>query len=111
MPRPAPRPVDSTAGVRDALRLPDGRTLAWSRWGPPTGRPVLLCTGAGMSGSLGFGLDAVPALGLQLLGIDRPGLGRSDPHLHEGSPLLSTRGADVLATLVRGAADGNQGVR
>jgi pimeloyl-ACP methyl ester carboxylesterase len=71
---------DTAAGTREALRLPDGRALAWSRWGPPTGRPVLFCTGAGMSGSLGFGLGALQALGLQLLAIDRPGLGRSTPH-------------------------------
>jgi pimeloyl-ACP methyl ester carboxylesterase len=67
-------------GAREALRLPDGRALAWSRWGSDTARPVLFCTGAGMSGSLGFGLPALPGLGLQLLAIDRPGLGRSSPH-------------------------------
>jgi hypothetical protein len=85
MPRPATD--DTAAGAREALRLPDGRTLAWSRWGPPAGRPVLFCTGAGMSGSLGFALAALPALGLW------------------------TRGDDILATLVRTAVDGKQGLR
>lgn len=33
-----------------------------------------------MSGSLGFGANVLPELGLRLIGIDRPGLGRSDPH-------------------------------
>lgn len=62
------------------MRLSDGRRLAWSEWGRAEGRPVLFCTGAGMSGSLGFGADALARLGLRLIAIDRPGLGRSDPH-------------------------------
>ena len=94
------------AGAREALRLPDGRTLAWSRWGADTARPVVFCTGAGMSGSLGFGLPALPALGLQLLAVDRPGLGRSSPHptktLHtwvdDVAYLMASRGLqDALA--------------
>jgi pimeloyl-ACP methyl ester carboxylesterase len=68
------------SGASDQLQLADGRLLAWTRWGPPDGRPVLFCTGAGTSGSLGFGTDVLPRLGLQLLSIDRPGLGRSSPH-------------------------------
>ena len=62
------------------MRLRDGRALAWSEWGAPDGLPVLFCTGAAMSGSLGFGWDAVRSLGLRLVAIDRPGLGSSDPH-------------------------------
>ena len=65
---------------RVELRLRDGRRLAWSEWGPVDGAPVLFCTGAGMSGWLGFGTDVLPDLRLRLLAIDRPGLGRSDPH-------------------------------
>jgi pimeloyl-ACP methyl ester carboxylesterase len=67
-------------GVRETLGLRDGRVLAWSGWGSQHDRPVFFCTGAGMSGSLGFGLPALRGLGLRLLGIDRPGLGRSSPH-------------------------------
>jgi pimeloyl-ACP methyl ester carboxylesterase len=59
--------------------LPKGRKLAWSQWGPPSGRVVLFCTGAGMSGTLAFAEDNLDALGVCLLGIDRPGLGRSSP--------------------------------
>jgi pimeloyl-ACP methyl ester carboxylesterase len=33
-----------------------------------------------MGSSLGFGATHLPALGLRLLAIDRPGLGQSDPH-------------------------------
>jgi pimeloyl-ACP methyl ester carboxylesterase len=61
------------------ITLRDGRKLAWSEWGPESGKCVLFCTGAGMSGSLGLGVDVVHDLGLRLVGIDRPGLGRSDP--------------------------------
>jgi pimeloyl-ACP methyl ester carboxylesterase len=65
---------------RSSLRLGDGRVLAWSEWGPTEGLPVLFCTGAAMSGSLGFGANELAALGLKLLAIDRPGLGASDTH-------------------------------
>lgn len=62
------------------LQLHDGRRLAWSEWGPVDGIPVLFCTGAGMSGWLGFGASDLPTLGLKLIAIDRPGLGGSDAH-------------------------------
>ncbi|MGY1687841.1 alpha/beta fold hydrolase [Geodermatophilus sp. SYSU D00867] len=66
-------------GTPCALRLPDGRELAWSEWGPADGRPVLFCPGGGMSGVLGFGTGELSGLGLRLLALDRPGLGRSSP--------------------------------
>jgi len=72
---------------KNSLRLKDGRRLAWYEWGPVTGHPVLFCTGAGMSGSLGFGAAQLDSLHLKLLSIDRPGLGDSDPH--PGKTLLS----------------------
>lgn len=62
------------------MRLSDGRLLAWSEWGRVDGLPVLFCTGAAMSRSLGFGVDDVIELGLRLIAVDRPGLGASDPH-------------------------------
>jgi pimeloyl-ACP methyl ester carboxylesterase len=62
------------------MQLHDGRMLAWSEWGPVDGLPVLFCTGAGMSGWLGFGASDLPSLGLKLIAIDRPGLGLSDAH-------------------------------
>ncbi|BAZ36577.1 putative alpha/beta hydrolase (plasmid) [Calothrix sp. NIES-4101] len=62
------------------MRLQNGRRLAWSEWGPVDGLPVLFCTGAGMSGRLGFGVNDLPSLGLKLIAIDRPGVGLSDPH-------------------------------
>lgn len=62
---------------QSSIRLNDGRTLAWSEWGPPTGRPLIFCTGAGMSGRLGFGLHEAHYYGVRLISVDRPGLGRS----------------------------------
>ncbi|MGH7866779.1 MAG: alpha/beta fold hydrolase, partial [Candidatus Dormibacteraceae bacterium] len=41
--------------------------------------PVLLCPGAATSRWLGFGSDAVDALGVRLISVDRPGLGASMP--------------------------------
>ncbi|WP_174264903.1 alpha/beta fold hydrolase [Deinococcus maricopensis] len=74
-------PMDLTPPERQrALRLPDGRTFAWSEWGPPDGLPVVFCTGAAMSGTLAFGTAHLRALGVRLISPDRPGLGRSDPH-------------------------------
>ncbi|GAA3850696.1 alpha/beta fold hydrolase [Streptomyces sedi] len=60
-------------------RLPDGRTLGWAEWGPEDGVPVLLCPGAATSRRLGFGPQAVEALGVRLVSADRPGLGASSP--------------------------------
>jgi pimeloyl-ACP methyl ester carboxylesterase len=69
----------TSPGTPRSLRLPDGRELAWSEWGRNDGRPVLFSPGAGMSGVLGFGTDVLDDLGLRLLALDRPGLGRSSP--------------------------------
>ncbi|MEX5717740.1 alpha/beta fold hydrolase [Geodermatophilus maliterrae] len=85
----SPAPGQPTA---HAIRLPDGRDLAWSEWGPPDGRPVLFCPGAGMSGVLGFGVDVLPGLGLRLLAVDRPGLGRST---HDPAKTYTSWAGDV----------------
>lgn len=62
--------------------------MAWSEWGPVTGAPVLFSPGAATSGSLGFAGAALDRLGARLIGIDRPGLGGSDPS--PGRTLLET---------------------
>jgi pimeloyl-ACP methyl ester carboxylesterase len=59
--------------------LPDGRLLGWAEWGPSDGVPVLLCPGAATSRWLGLSVDAVAALGVRLVSVDRPGLGVSTP--------------------------------
>ncbi|WP_030619782.1 alpha/beta fold hydrolase [Streptomyces sclerotialus] len=62
-----------------AVRLADGRRLAWGEWGPEDGVPVLLCPGAATSRRLGLGAGAAEELGVRLISVDRPGLGGSDP--------------------------------
>lgn len=91
-------PSVSPAARRDRLTLPSGRRLAWSEWGATEGFPVLLCPGAGMSGALGVGTGDAEALDIRLIGIDRPGLGGSDPDPYKG---FESWVADVAA-LIRG---------
>jgi len=67
-----------------ACRLSDGRLLGWAEWGPADGVPVVLCPGAGTSRWLGFGAGVVPALGVRLVSVDRPGLGVSSPEPGRG---------------------------
>lgn len=74
MPNTVPDPQCS-----GTFHLPDGRKLAWHAWGPVGGAPVLFMPGAGMSGRLGFALEHLDELDIRLIGIDRPGLGGSDP--------------------------------
>lgn len=87
--------MDSTAGPHDVgagmgvtlveperirvSRLTDGRTLGWAAWGPAEGTPVLFFGGAAMGRSLGFGAKALAARNVQLISVERPGLGASDP--------------------------------
>lgn len=64
---------------RGTTTLSDGRTLGWSEWGREDGVSVLYLPGAGTSSALGFGADVLAELGVRLVGLDRPGLGASDP--------------------------------
>jgi pimeloyl-ACP methyl ester carboxylesterase len=59
--------------------LSHGLRVGWAEWGPEDGAPVLFFSGAGMGRSMGFGADVVARLGLRLIGVERPGLGASDP--------------------------------
>lgn len=89
------------------VRLSDGRKLLWHEWGPAAGAPVLFCTGAAMSGCLGFGEEAVEELGLRLMVVDRPGLGGSDRHAEKSllswaediRELLNTNGLHLPAVV------------
>jgi pimeloyl-ACP methyl ester carboxylesterase len=76
-----------------------GRHVGWTEWGPIGGRPVLFCTGAATSSSLGFGADAVHALGVRLICIDRAGLGRSQPDPDKDFARWTADVAAVLDTL------------
>lgn len=89
--------MDLTAPERSgSIERPGARRVGWTEWGPRTGRPVIFCTGAGMSGSLGFGGDAARALGLRVLCVDRAGLGRSQPDAQKS---FDSWAGDVRAVL------------
>ncbi len=62
------------------LRLDDGRTLAYSESGDAQGAPVVYCHGLpGSRLEYWGGGDVWSRVGVRLIGVDRPGIGRSDP--------------------------------
>ena len=66
--------------MRDAaIRLPDGRRLAYTEWGLPDGKPVLFFYGLPSSRLWCPDEEATSAAGVRLITPDRPGIGRSDP--------------------------------
>lgn len=79
-----------------AIRLPDGRPLAFAEYGDRTGAPLMLFHGTPGS-RLAWGLlpgDPFPP-GMRIIAPDRPGYGRSDPK--PGRTLLDW--ADDIANL------------
>lgn len=80
-----------------SMQLADGRHLCWYESGPENGFPVLFCTGAGMSGSLGFGLDLLDSLNIRLITPDRAGLGYSSQHPQKS---LQSFAMDIQALLI-----------
>jgi pimeloyl-ACP methyl ester carboxylesterase len=78
------------------MRLKNGRTLAWSEWGPEEGRPVVFVAGAGSAGILSFGADCLEEMRIRLIAPDRPGLGRSDP---DPDKTLASVAADLGALI------------
>ncbi len=79
-----------------ALTLGDGRTLAFEDLGATDGEPVVLLHGA--PGSRLFSPDpaATQAAGVRLITFDRPGYGRSSPHLDRR---VADTASDVAALL------------
>jgi len=62
-----------------AVRLADGRALAYAEWGPPDGRPFLHFHGI-PDGRLNWGAGSgCEARGIRFITVDRPGVGASDP--------------------------------
>jgi pimeloyl-ACP methyl ester carboxylesterase len=61
------------------VSLGAGRRVAWSEWGPPDGRPVVLLEGMPGSSHYCPDVDATMDLGVRLISVDRPGYGHSDP--------------------------------
>ena len=64
----------------ETVRLRDGRTLAYARFGEPNGRPVLWFHGfPGSRLEPGPGHEDMLKAGARVIAIDRPGFGRSTP--------------------------------
>ncbi len=80
----------------EALRLADGRLLAWAEWGDPRGSPVLFLHPSPGSRMLCPDVEATALEGVRLITVDRPGYGGSDP---VADPTLSGFAHD-LARLV-----------
>ena len=63
------------------IRLPDGRALAYAKYGSPRGLPIVHCHGTPSSrleGDLTFSGTVATELGVRIIVPDRPGMGRSD---------------------------------
>ena len=91
-------PVRAEPVLRGVVRLRDGRSLGYSERGLLDGRPVLDFHGNPGSRLSFWGEDeVVRAAGVRLIGVDRPGIGLSDP-------LAGRRVADWPAD-VEGLAD------
>ncbi|KAB1646242.1 alpha/beta hydrolase [Pseudoclavibacter sp. CFCC 14310] len=71
----------------------DGRVLSGTSYGPAGGRPVLFVAGAATSKLMTFGSDLLSTLNLQLLTMDRPGIGGSTP---DPTRTLASTAADYL---------------
>ena len=69
--------------VDETIRLSDGRNLAYAEWGAPDGTPVLMFHGTpGSRLERHSPVDTYHRLDARFIGVDRPGLGRSDPLPH-----------------------------
>lgn len=79
--------IDPIAEPYATLTLPDGRTLGYLQVGVPDGPAVFHFHGHGSSRLEALMLEAQAlALGLRVIALDRPGIGRSDPR--KGDRLL-----------------------
>jgi pimeloyl-ACP methyl ester carboxylesterase len=78
------RALDLDSGdLHSTIQLRDGRQLGYVELGAPRGPVVIHCHGGGSSRLEALFLaDAAAELGVRLIGIDRPGIGRSDPHAY-----------------------------
>jgi pimeloyl-ACP methyl ester carboxylesterase len=92
--------ADPWAPVRDSsIRLPDGRTLAYTEWGDVLGRPVFFFHGMPASRLFIPDPDAAADEHVRVIAPDRPGMGRSDPqpgHVVADWPADVTALADAL---------------
>src|SRR3954454_17385888 len=65
--------------------LPDGRKMSFAEYGDPRGRPVIWMHGTpgGRRQIPQEGRVAAEETGIRLIAVDRPGVGRSTPHLYD----------------------------
>jgi pimeloyl-ACP methyl ester carboxylesterase len=82
--------------LEGTVRLPDGRTLGFAEFGPPDGKPIFW-----FHGTPGARRQIPPEArvaaherGVRLIGVDRPGIGDSTPHLY---PSLTAWAHDIAA--------------
>ena len=71
--------------LEGTARLSDGRKMSFAEYGDPLGRPVLWLHGTpgGRRQIPQEARVAAEEFGLRLIAVDRPGVGRSTPHLYE----------------------------
>ena len=71
--------------IEGTVTLPDGRRLGFAEFGPARGRPVFWFHGTpGARRQIpNAARVAAHARGVRLIGIDRPGVGSSTPHLYD----------------------------
>lgn len=71
--------------VEGVVNVRDGRQLAFAEWGPPRGRPIIWLHGTpGARRQIPEAARvAADELDVRLVGIDRPGVGDSTPHLYD----------------------------
>ena len=69
-----------TPTTDSTFRLRDGRTFGYMEVGKIDGPPIFHCHGSGSSRlEVNLLAAAATAQGVRLIGLDRPGIGRSDP--------------------------------
>ena len=84
------------------VTLRDGRTLAFTEVGSPSGRPIIYCHGAPSSrveGTLIVNGATASALGLRVIVPDRPGMGHSQSQPGRRIIDLSNDVVDLAAAL------------
>jgi pimeloyl-ACP methyl ester carboxylesterase len=84
--------------VEGVVNVRDGRKLAFAEWGRPHGRPIIWLHGTpGARRQIPEAARvAADELDVRLVGIDRPGVGDSTPHLYE-SILDFTTDLEIVA--------------
>ena len=71
--------------LEGTARLPDDRKISFAEYGDPRGRPIIWLHGTpgGRRQIPEEGRIAALETGVRLIAVDRPGVGRSTPHLYE----------------------------